>query len=1143
MFNFFANIGYRSKLSWAFLLLSIIPIAGIGIFFQHSFSQNIEEHVFDKLVSIRDSKKSEISQYLNSVNARAKLYSTGNHVRYSISPFSGFSYGFEWIDKDPQQGAKKLLEAQRSGKGFYSLSSKFHAQNDGYAGVHNRFDPDYQDFVKSSIFSNILLLTPGGQVVYSTAKLGYFSHNIQNKALLDSPVAKIYQRLQQRVQAGDRLNTMVEFIDFSWDKQTPQVVAYLAYPVIQHNRFSGTILFALPTDLLSIITSRRNGLGKTGEAYVFGADSLPRSQLAAFAGNPEKFRLADLYRRAEQLTLPAVSLALKGIPSQIKTINYLNTATLTAFDNIHFLGVNWALIVEISAAEALQKSVYFTNLVIALAVLMIFFIAVIVYYLADSITRPLNALMLATEMVSKGDLNHPIRGSSRSDELGSLARSFLTMQQSIRYQLDEIKDVNNELEEKVDTIEQQNLELQAADKLKDEFLANTSHELRTPLHGIIGMVESLLDGAAGEFNKIQQNQLGMVKNSAHRLAMLVDDLLDFHKMRHHQLRIDIQAIEVKMLVNHVIELSKHLIAGKPLTINMQIPSDLPRVLADPTRFEQVLYNLLGNAIKYSQAGTIVISASLQGKYLLFKVTDTGIGIKQSEQAHIFKPFEQADGGITRKIGGSGLGLAISKQLVELMQGKMHLISELGKGSTFSFQLPLSDDDSPPCTDHQAAEFSVIQLLQSPLIQQSYSADSSASYSSELFEASGETVLVVDDEQINLQILQNHLSLVGYRVLVASDAQQAYAQLAAHKPALIILDVMLPEISGFDIARKIREEYDLYELPILMLTARAQIGDLVEGFNSGANDYVIKPFLKDELLSRVRTLLEASQAQARVKENQQLKAEVARRLETEQELRNSQQRMLKMLDNIEDAIITFNNFDQISFINKAAIIQLGFTGEEMIGKSIELIIDNTQIVKIRQRMLHRDRDAMQLQIAAGDATSLQINAYITRVAGFSSDDLAIILHQVSATPAQVNLGAIESALSISQSTRPLTAASEQQGQEQRIAYRQLVVNTMHDSLELWKLASRMGKIALAEQSNIWRVYMDRSSQQTRTLDKYFLEQTLPNNPRWRDVLRTGNYVLKYIEALENTELKTQLKADERHLRLAQKLPLLKHHLGK
>ena len=126
----------------------------------------------------------------------------------------------------------------------------------------------------------------------------------------------------------------------------------------------------------------------------------------------------------------------------------------------------------------------------------------------------------------------------------------------------------------------------------------------------------------------------------------------------------------------------------------------------------------------------------------------------------------------------------------------------------------------------------------------------------------------------------------------------------------------------------------------MLTARAQIGDLVEGFNSGANDYVIKPFLKDELLSRVRTLLEASQAQARLKENQQLKAEVARRLETEQELRNSQQRMLKMLDNIEDAIITFNNFDQISFINKAAIIQLGFTGEEMIGKSIELIIDNT-----------------------------------------------------------------------------------------------------------------------------------------------------------------------------------------------------------
>jgi len=1153
---------YRAKLCLAFFLLTIIPIAGLGSFFHISFSQNIEEHVFDKLVSIRDSKKSELTQHLNSLTSNAKLFSTSSHVRYSISRYFGFSYAFDFIDKDPKIAAEKLAKAKLTDKNFYDLSPDEHQQHDGYAGVHFRFDGEFQDFSASPDYANILLITPRSQVVYSTQKAEYFAYNLNDHKLKNSPVSQVFSKLLSTIEKGTPLKQAVAFYDFSWDKNTQQEVAYIAYPIIQHSRFSGVIVFAIPTTSLTNITERKDGLGTTGEAFLVGQDLLPRSRLAYTRSDAQRYSLKSLTQSQQTLSTKATRRALEGNTGFLKAPNYSGLASLTAYDSIDFLDARWSILVAMSASEALEKSVYFTNLITAIGIFLVLLIGIIIYYLSASMTKPLHSLMQATERVSKGNLDLPIIGSSRRDELGRLARSFVLMQQSIKRQITEIREVNIELKDKVETIEIQNKELQTADKLKDDFLANTSHELRTPLHGIIGIVESLSAGAAGDLTAPQQTQLKMVASSANRLSLLVDDLLDFHKIRHKQLRVNPASINCHSAINYIVDLSEHLIVNKPISIVQKIPDDLPNIIADPVRFEQVLFNLVGNSIKYTKQGEIEISASVIDAQVCFKVKDTGIGVASKDLDNIFKPFEQADGGITRKQGGSGLGLSISKQLVELMQGTMAVESIVDQGSTFSFSLPFDDQlnsvvSNPQLEESLATEVSTDQ----PHFE---SLDNTAAVSVSPLEeqtqqvATGDTILVVDDEEINLQILHNHLSLDGHKVLLAKNAQETFDLLEKEQPSLIILDVMLPDVSGFEISRKIRERFDLYVLPILMLTARSQTSDLVEGFNSGANDYVVKPFLKDELISRVTTLLQARQSVARLNENLLLKQEVARRLETEEALRHSQRGMIRMLDSIEDAIITFNSFDHVAYYNQAAKLKLGFEETAMIGQSIEQLISRSIISKIRQDLKVRDRQQMDLVINTATEQTIKVQAFVAQVGGFRSADIAIILHQISTANAD-QLPAITQALTSSQTmieTEVFKALSinstpdSEQSDEQEASsldnnkqqtYRRLLVDSMNDSIELWTQATGLGKIDFAEQSGIWRVYMDRSSLQTRTLDKYFLEETLPAKPRWRDVLRTGNYIIKYINSLLDEQQKERLIENPHYTRLQENLLTLKFHV--
>lgn len=388
--------------------------------------------------------------------------------------------------------------------------------------------------------------------------------------------------------------------------------------------------------------------------------------------------------------------------------------------------------------------------------------------------------------------------------------------------------------------------LRQIDRLKDQFLANTSHELRTPLHGIIGITESLYEDMDKRSAKDLRQNLGMIIASGRRLASLVNDLLDFSRAKNKDIQLQLKSLDLHSVAEVVIHSCHHLTGPAEVRLENAIPKEFPAILADNNRLQQILFNLIGNAIKFTPKGEVKISAVQKAGMIEVSVLDTGIGIPKAKQESIFQSFEQADGTTARTYGGTGLGLSITKQLVELHGGQLDVESAPGKGSRFFFTLPVSDQPSQ-----------LTPIAAKPSATASYSLED-VKLSVPLATATQDRIkiLVVDDEPINHQVLRNHLPEDHYLITSVMGGEEAIKAIELGvKFDLVLLDVMMPRISGYEVCQKIREKHLPSELPIIMVTAKNQIQDLVEGLAVGANDYLAKPFSRDEFLARVKTQLD------------------------------------------------------------------------------------------------------------------------------------------------------------------------------------------------------------------------------------------------------------------------------------------------
>lgn len=396
-----------------------------------------------------------------------------------------------------------------------------------------------------------------------------------------------------------------------------------------------------------------------------------------------------------------------------------------------------------------------------------------------------------------------------------------------------------------------NTALKEMDSLKDRFLANTSHELRTPLHGMIGLSESMIARASDILPPETIEDLTLIASNGHRLAGMVSDLLDMVKFQEEGISLNLRPVDLHSVSTAVLKLTHPLVSEKPVTIINSIPENIPEVYADEDRIRQVLYNLLGNAIKFTNEGEIELSArhidnednGCSGE-IEISVSDTGIGIPEEYYDIIFEPYRQVDDGDTRSYQGTGLGLAIAKQIVELHNGSIRVSPGQKRGSVFSFTLPVSDGTVMESSDEIIIEN----------ISDTGTAGVDITASPDIF-SSHPVLLAVDDDPVNLRIVKQYFESKNCIVKTATDGIQALDMIGKDDTInLVLLDIMMPEISGNEICRRIRMNRSPEDLPVIMLTAKNLTADVNAAFSAGANDYVVKPFRITELHSRVHRML-------------------------------------------------------------------------------------------------------------------------------------------------------------------------------------------------------------------------------------------------------------------------------------------------
>jgi signal transduction histidine kinase/ActR/RegA family two-component response regulator len=460
-----------------------------------------------------------------------------------------------------------------------------------------------------------------------------------------------------------------------------------------------------------------------------------------------------------------------------------------------------------------QQLILFKASLLAMSALLLTFL--LARRLARRLSQPISSMAQAVKAIEAGNF-HAVLPEDDNAELGDLARHINSLAKGL-------EQANQEQQQAIDLLVNTREESEQANRAKSDFLAMMSHELRTPMNGVLGMLQLL---ETTEMTREQAEYSALATESTEHLLKVINDILDFSRIERDAVELESIPFNVLELIQSSVQVFQHSAQQRGLQLLQQTQAGLEQieVQGDPTRIRQILVNLLGNALKFTEEGSISLNIQWQplDKHVLWltcTVKDTGIGISAERLEHMFDAFQQADTSISRRYGGTGLGLPIARTLAERMGGSLRAESVEDQGSLFTLEIPLAFSQQTPKP-----------VVEAPLISS----------------ANGHLVLLVEDNPVNQTVIEAMLRSLGYQVCLVGDGAQAVHKAANFEYSAILMDCRLPIMDGYEATRQIRLLPNRVQTPIIALTANALQGDREACLAAGMNDYLAKPFKRVDL---------------------------------------------------------------------------------------------------------------------------------------------------------------------------------------------------------------------------------------------------------------------------------------------------------
>ncbi len=912
----------KLKLLKSFIFVGLIPLGLFAIIAFQSVFETFSISELQKLEAAREIKKIAIKNYFSNFTTQLKLLSedmaTSSAAKELIDAFNKSSRNYKKSKKE-----KELLETYYKDEFLPKYESRndgrsldldkllpisdfaIHLQNKyistnkypttkkhllyrpknqelKYDIIHEKYHASFKKILEKNGYYDIFIVdAESSNIVYSVIKEIDFATNLLKGPHSKSNIADAFLNVIETEE-----NSYIGIVDFEpYIPSYDDPASFIATPIYENGKKIAVLIVQVPINMINSIVNERTGMGETFRTFLVGQDGKLRSD----SPTNEKMTINYSFRSPDQSNLVnknVFSKAKHGGSGAIVDDSNNKKHVLTAYSPIDFLNLQWIIISEVDHSELenqLQNLKSVAWIIGLISCVLLIFLANLV---AKQIVDPIPKITKGMDQIIQGDLSQKITLESE-DEIGAIADSINKVMNSLKEifntekidwanlaqakekekealakardeklkaeeALKLVEELNQDLDKKVlertsELVESQEQYKQMAEKaekannFKSQFIANMSHEIRTPLNAILGFSELLRNHI--DSDPVSAEYLKSVEVSGRTLLSLINEILDISKIESGMMELFYDTFDMRSLIKDLEYIFKEQCDKKGISFSLKIPSNFPPYLhLDESKMRQVLLNLISNAIKFTDKGGVEVHLNFDSILnekinLSIAVKDTGLGIKESEREKVFQTFAQQSEQDYKKFGGTGLGLTIARKITQLMGGDIELESQMGVGSTFTIHIP--NIETRESTQDKKVEKLVIPNQ---------------------YEFKGQKVLIVDDLELNRELLLSYLKQYDLKLEMAKDGNEAINAYKLFSPDLILMDIRMPNMTGFEATEIIREMPGGKETPIFAVTASVVTEDF-DRIDKLMDAYIKKPVSQAELVTAMVKVLDCKKIES------------------------------------------------------------------------------------------------------------------------------------------------------------------------------------------------------------------------------------------------------------------------------------------